>query len=157
MEPLFQASEVGNVAEVKRLLAEGANVNARSKDTKDTPLHVASTKEVAVLLLACGANVNTANNYDNTPLHIASFYGHKDVIRVLLAGGADINARDNDGKTPLHVASFYDHKEVVLVLLAGGSDINAVDNSGKTPLHVASIEGNNGSICIFMFNLWNHY
>jgi ankyrin repeat protein len=37
-----------------------------------------------------------------TPLHVAAFSGHRDVVELLLTNKADVNAKDKDGHTPLH-------------------------------------------------------
>jgi len=72
-----------------------------------------------------------------TPLHFASWNGHKDVAELLLANKADVNATNNLGWTPLHVAVRYDHKDVVELLLASNADVNAKDYGNTTPLHFA--------------------
>jgi ankyrin repeat protein len=42
------------------------------------------------LLIKAGANVNIANRYSNTPIHIASFNGHYDIVELLVEKRADI-------------------------------------------------------------------
>ncbi len=76
--------------------------------------------------------------YGQTPLHIAAFYGHKDVAEFLLANKADVNARAKNGSTPLHLAAGRGNKEIVELLLANKAEVNAVDNEGWTPLHSAT-------------------
>ena len=66
---LHHAAREGNMNEVKRLLAAGANVDART----------------------------TALAHDSTPLVIATRSKHFDIMRLLLDRGADIEARDNEG------------------------------------------------------------
>uniref|UniRef100_A0A3B4Y8T5 Uncharacterized protein n=1 Tax=Seriola lalandi dorsalis TaxID=1841481 RepID=A0A3B4Y8T5_SERLL len=40
-----------------------------------------------------------------TPLHLACYFGHRDVVEELLKAGADVNLQDNMGDTPLHKAA----------------------------------------------------
>ena len=40
-----------------------------------------------------------------TPLHFATFNGHKEIAELLIAKGADVNANDIDGGTPLDYAN----------------------------------------------------
>lgn len=41
-----------------------------------------------------------------TPLHLATYFGHRDVVECLLARNADVNTINENGDTPLHKASF---------------------------------------------------
>ena len=101
---IHKAAGAGNIEAIKQQLADGADVNAKSKYT-GTPLHHAAYwghKEVAELLIAAGADVNAETDRDGrTPLHDAVYKGHKEIAELLIAAGADVNAKDNVGKTPL--------------------------------------------------------
>jgi len=55
-----------------------------------------------------------------TPLHIAAYNGHKDVVELLLANKAEVNAKDNSGVTPLHLAAGNRHKDVADLLRQHG-------------------------------------
>ena len=66
-----------------------------------TALHYAANKEIAELLIAKGAEVNTKSDSESTPLHFAALNGRKEIVELLLANGADVNAKDGEGKTPL--------------------------------------------------------
>lgn len=46
------------------------------------------------------------SNLGWTPLHLATYFGHRIVMEVLLTAGADINAINDSGDTPLHKAAF---------------------------------------------------
>jgi hypothetical protein len=88
-----------------------------------TALHAVADigdKDMAALLLANGADVNTRNDfYGSTPLHGAA------------------NAKDSNGWTPLHVAAHWHNRDVAEVLLANGADVNAKTKDGQTPLYLA--------------------
>src|ERR1035438_1825728 len=75
------------------------------------------------------------DNYGCTPLHLAVFSGHKEVVELLLTNKADVNAKSTNGLTPLHVAAVQGYKEVAELLLASKADVKAKDNYGKMPLH----------------------
>ncbi|TYZ66645.1 hypothetical protein PybrP1_002352 [[Pythium] brassicae (nom. inval.)] len=65
--PIFGAAQTGGVNNIRRLLKQGADPNAR--DYRDnTPLHVATTAAVAKLLIARGATVDAPNEDGQTPL-----------------------------------------------------------------------------------------
>lgn len=53
--------------------------------------------------------INCIVNFQHTgwtPLHLATYFGHKDVMELLLSRGADINAINEMGDTSLHKAAF---------------------------------------------------
>ena len=60
-----------------------------------------------------------------TPLHAASFHGHKDVVEHLAAKGANLDAKTIDGSTPLIYAAQEGHQDIVKFLLEKGADVNA--------------------------------
>ena len=46
-----------------------------------------------------------ANNYkEETPLHIASYYGQTEVVKYLVSKGANKNAKDHNGQTPYDIS-----------------------------------------------------
>ncbi len=111
---LHDAAKEGNKSKVEALLAQGADVNARSK-YGITPLQLAACSDI---------------NIDKLPL-----------VKLLLAKGADVNAKDNLGTTPLHEAARCNgSKAIVALLLAQGADVNATNKNGDTPLHTAAEE-----------------
>ena len=56
-------------------------------------------------LLDHGAPVEGVDDSLNTPLHVAAFLGHADMVRDLLARGASRSRRNRSGQTPLDVAT----------------------------------------------------
>ncbi|HZU28132.1 MAG TPA: ankyrin repeat domain-containing protein [Bryobacteraceae bacterium] len=78
-----------------------------------------------------------------TPLHLAAFFGQKEVAEALIAHGADVNARSVNAmrNMPLHAAAAGRSNEVVGVLLAHGADVNARQQGGWTALHAAAQSG----------------
>ena len=129
---LSNAARTGNIAEVKKHLAAGADVNAKDKDG-GTPLHQAARnghKEVADLLIAKGANVNAVGDlFGGTPLHAAAFGDHKEIVELLIAKGADVNAKVasgfNKGMTPLDLAIDFKKPEIGDLLRKHGGKTGA--------------------------------
>jgi ankyrin repeat protein len=137
-ESLFLSVRRGNVAGAQSFLDQGVDVNARDKSGQ-TPLHNASSKEMAEFLIGRSADLNAKDVRGQTPLHRMVAAGMNSPIETLIARGADINARDNAGQTPLHWAARRGNKDVLLLLLAGGADAKAKDKDGLTPLQVARL------------------
>jgi ankyrin repeat protein len=107
----------GDLADVKRHLAQGADVNAKA--TGGTPLHYAASrghKDIVEYLVSKGADVNAGNENGRRPLHYAAENGHGDVIEYLVSNGADVNGKDNNGHTPLYFAAIMKHEDTVDLL-----------------------------------------
>lgn len=134
-ESLIAVAKSGNTQEVKRLLAAGADCKATTLGT--TPLHWASSKEVAELLIFCGADIKATGEQGFTVLHMAVYQNHEEVVALLISRGADIEAKDQDGFTPLHIAAYLSHRQMVELLIRNGANVNAQGLSGVTPLHKA--------------------
>ncbi len=141
--PLHQAVIDNDIALVKTLLSNKADVNQKSQlrywgqDSiilDKTPLHFVNSAEIAKLLIEKGADVNAQDSYGWMPLHYAK---DVNIARLLIEKGADINAR---GKwyisTPLctHINS----DEIVRLLIEKKADVNAECIYGHTPLHATS-------------------
>jgi ankyrin repeat protein len=141
LTPLHYAANRGDAAEVARLLAAGADVNAKG-NCGQTPLHLAATAAVANLLLEHGADLNAMSDFTTTfnifrapgtPLGWAIFGDRRDVVEVLL----DANAtRDFPGNSnALESAVGLDRNEIVTMLIKKGEKINEA-------LHYAVGSGN---------------
>ena len=74
-----------------------------------------------LLLLEASADKDQANNQGATPLTLAAYNGHLDVVRHLVEVGADKDHAVNSGATPLYIAAWNGHLDVVRHLAFGGS------------------------------------
>ena len=83
-EPLYEASKEGKTDEVKKLLAEGANINSTTDYYSETPLHFAAENgqtEVVQLLIDKGADLNAKAKWERTPLHGAAKTGNAEIVK----------------------------------------------------------------------------
>lgn len=71
-------------------------------------------------------------------LHLAAYFGLKQLANYLLENGANIEAMTWNGRTPLHYAVSMNHDEMVRLLVQRGADVNTKDSYSSTPLHRAS-------------------
>ncbi|KAL6107530.1 osbpl1a [Pungitius sinensis] len=76
------------------------------------------------------------SNLGWTPLHLACYFGHKDVVEELLKVGADVNLPNNVGDTPLHKAAFTGRKEVVMLLLHYEACATVINGTAQIPRDV---------------------
>jgi len=90
------------------------------------------------------ARANARSGDGWTPLHLAGFFGRRDVAELLLARGASLTAISGGAEknTPLHAAlAGAGDAAIVRALVAHGADVNATGAGGYTPLHVAASRG----------------
>jgi uncharacterized protein len=134
---LCDAARLGDVTEIKRQLALGADASVLVDDW--TPLHWAGTYghlAAIAALLAAGAGVDGTNSAGYTPLMFTVDDGHAAVAAALLSAGADANHASADGYTALHRASMYGHVEAARALLEAGARTDVRRADGKRPLDV---------------------
>lgn len=133
---LFSAT---TAAQVKKLLAKGADVNARD-GAGFTPLlaHARADWEsdeilntlILNALIEAGAKVKARTSKRATALHLVR---QVRPAMALLNAGVDVNARRRNGETPLHNTVDLD---ITKAFIAAGADINACDKRGWTPLRM---------------------
>jgi ankyrin repeat protein len=132
---LMHAARAENVDMVKKLVDQGADVNAADANGL-TALHLAaaSPDDERALLMVGGlllkrADVHAQNVYGKTPLFMAT---SKYAIGLLLRAGADIEHRDRFGNTALTAAATPPNwkPHVMLALLEGGADPQATNPDG---------------------------
>jgi len=119
---IFEAAKGGDSEGIKEFLAAGVDPDEKTGFTfGQTPLCVASTKEVAELLIAEGADVNAVVTNSGTPLHYAVERGYKEIAELLINKGANINF-DKRGvaETPLDRAKRYKQIETIALLRKHG-------------------------------------
>ncbi|WP_053720082.1 ankyrin repeat domain-containing protein [Saccharothrix sp. NRRL B-16348] len=147
-QELMTATAAGDTARVRRLLADGAEVDARYPvrngfNDLHTPLLVATRDghlEIVRELLAAGADVNaTEPTFGACPLHKAVYNGHGQITALLVtAPGVDLDFQGaTNGYTPLHDALWHGYDECARTLLDAGARTDLVGHDGKTPLDVA--------------------
>jgi ankyrin repeat protein len=101
--------------------------------------------ELRKLLDEHPARANARSGDGWTPLHLAGFFGRREVAELLLARGASLTAISGGAEKnqPLHAAlAGACDGTIVRALVAHGADVNAAAAAGYTPLHVAASRGN---------------
>ncbi|KZT09294.1 ankyrin [Laetiporus sulphureus 93-53] len=152
---LMTATREHNVREMRRILENGADINAFARCTRPTSTRHAwyaagscvSALWVAIdigsldafnFLLDHGASPHLPDGYmgDHAVL-FAAYRGRAEIVRILLDQGADVNTRAKDGRTALHYA-FHPRAGAIRQLLSdAGCNFNARNHFGCTPRQFA--------------------
>ena len=98
---LLHAASTMNSVDIVRWLFNPTVRDNLQQDSDKTSLHLAQVNRH----LWQGITVNEADDFQCTPLHLASEEGYFEVIEELLRRGADVAAKDWNHRTPLHCAS----------------------------------------------------
>ena len=72
----------------------------RTLDGEPLWLTQCENHEIAELLLAVGADVDSRNHEGMTPLHLAARDGHAHLVQLLIDHGANLSTADGEGCTP---------------------------------------------------------
>ncbi len=141
--PVADAAQKGDIAAVRSLLQQKADVNAAQTDGA-TALQWAAYRndlDLADLLLGSGADVKKANREGATPMYLASLRGSAPMLDRLLKAGANPNEAGPEGETPLMLASRTGNLDAMRVLLDHKADVNGKEElRGTTPLMWATSE-----------------
>ena len=138
------------IATTATFLCVGVPCNAKAQNCTDWNtrgfFEAASVADVQ-RCLSEGADIDTRDENDITPLHWAAGRGSAEAAMALIAAGADIEARMAHGSTPLHAALYGAlvggfGAETAKLLIDAGADIDARTKNGETALHLAARWGN---------------
>ena len=140
--PVADAVMAGDVAAVRAMLKNGADVNGAQGDGM-TALHWAAMKgqtEIAQMLIYAGANhAATTRLGAYTPLHLAAKTGSAPVVDLLVSAGAHVRAVTTTGATSLMMAAESGVLAAAERLLAAGADVNVVESAkGQSALMFAA-------------------
>ena len=141
-EGIHDAAKAGDLATVKKLLAESPFLRKSLDQAGRTPGTVAAAAgQIAVVeyLLGAGVKVDDASSNGRTMLHEACEAGKLDMVKLLVTKyRASLSAKDQKDWQPIHCASRKNPVEMLQFLLDQRADPNAEANMGATPLIMAT-------------------
>lgn len=174
-----QTGNLDDLALIRRLLAKGANPNARIVKPLPrqggfdnnylrligaTPFLLAARAAdptLMRLLLEHGADPAIATEENVTPLMVAAGAGYVqgqsigapadrlEAVKIALERGGDVHARSKSAETAMHGAATGGVNAVVELLATHGAQLDAKDKDGTTPLMIADGTKSN-------FRRWPH-
>ena len=136
--------------DLKKLLAEGADVNLRNEDGQtvlwDIDLDFVDNKtndytkaiEIAKILIDAGLDLNAKDKDGETAMfNMTLDAAAEPYIKLLLEHGADAGVVAKDGTTVLFSAVEECAPNIIKMLIDAGADVNAKNKNGKTYLDAA--------------------
>lgn len=136
-ESLLAAVVDGNVKKAEKALLRGADIETHEVEKGRTPLHIACLlRQVAMakMLIRHGADVNSLNFCELTPLIETALDGNLETAKLLIQHGADWRAVDNDGNSALTYTFANPNIAVFDYLLELGADIRQENFYGRIVL-----------------------
>ena len=125
------AAWVGDVAEARRLIAAGADANARDQAGLSAFLLSAGNSDLDLLdlMLANGGDLTGLDRYQRTGMMRAATCGHAAAVARLARAGVDVDQVNRLGWTALHEAIVVGdgserYRDVVAILLLAGPTPN---------------------------------
>ncbi|UCH74588.1 MAG: ankyrin repeat domain-containing protein [Rhodospirillales bacterium] len=144
---LHAVAHRGDVAAIRRLVADGADLEARDGAGR-TPLHVAAfaSEDAAVrALAAAGADLDALEHQAYDIVTIAAVANDSELLGLALKLGAGAgNVTSPYDGTALIAAAHLGHHLVVARLVEAGAPVDHVNNLGWTALIEAVILGDGG-------------
>ena len=143
------------LAMVRAAIDAGWDVNekANNYNFRGTALHhaaLAGMNEAIDFLLSKGANPNSVNHSEYTPLHFASTFAEDEdsleikavsikMIQTLLDAGANIDAVSDLGNSPLHRAFGSGSVETINYLIDAGASQTLLNVNADTPFEAIQL------------------
>jgi hypothetical protein len=140
---LIEAAQSGRVAEVRRALSQGADVDTRDDNGVTALAHAVyrGQLEAAGVLLQAGARSDLPDRRGRTAWSWAAYRGDEAMIALFLEAGIDPDRTITGGVTALMLAALQGHGGVVRQLLEAGTNPGAADDEGSTAADWAADRG----------------
>jgi uncharacterized protein len=149
-EDFFVAIKRDDPQTIVGLLQRGFDANALDPNGRPglfVALQEDAVKSAAALVAWPKTQVEWRSPKDESPLMIAAFRGHLELVRKLIARDADVN---KPGWAPLHYAATRGHLDVIRLLLEEHAFIDAQSPNKTTPLMMAAEYGSTAAVKLLL-------
>lgn len=138
---LLKSAEFGDFDAAKKLLKDGANVNARNRygDTVlMTSIHYGNVDFALRLLKEFKQDVNIASTSCETALSKAVQLGSAPLVRECIRAGADVNMKNMSFCSPFHLSCAKGDIEIAKMLIGAGADVFEKNNDDEGAVTIAA-------------------
>ena len=142
---LIVAVRDGDSARVTRLLAEGADPNARDLEAQKY-----TTRQILKIFMDRLLRRPVAVPRKATALILAAEHPHPDITRALLQAGARPDYTDGESRTAIIAAAYCGEADNIKELIEGKANIDAVDDNGRSALMGASVSGFEPAVSVLL-------
>jgi ankyrin repeat protein len=96
--------------------------------------------------------IKTLNSEGETPLHLAIWEGHEEIVKLLLSMIKDVNLKNASENTLLFYTAYQGRKNIARLLLDRGARFDQKNIYGRYPVHYAAREGHKGVLELLIEN-----
>lgn len=125
---IWEALKAGENDTVIALL-EGVDVKAVVDSSKKTLLHLSAANGNAFItnhLVNCGCAIDANDDSEITPLMLAIYYRHLEVIKILIDAGADLCSVNSYGRSPVFYAKLQNDPKIGKIIKSAIKDKKAM-------------------------------
>ncbi|KAG7667340.1 hypothetical protein Ndes2526B_g04152 [Nannochloris sp. 'desiccata'] len=97
------------------------------------------------------ANLDARDQHQRTPLMLAAWAGHKNIVKALIAAGVNVTLGASDNMNALHFAAQKGHAECARLLITAGIKVNSKNaRTGANSLIMSSQQGHKDVVALLL-------
>lgn len=139
---------------VRDLISEGVNINYQEPKNEMDALSIAAfneNKEMMILLICSGIDVNLKNRLGVTALHTAILSNNIELVNLILSSGAK-STSSNAGLTSIMFAAYMGNNDIIKIFISRGESINTAQPDGWTPIMHAIAKNKEDTVLFLLKN-----
>jgi hypothetical protein len=97
------------------------------------------------------ANLDARDQHQRTPLMLAAWAGHKNIVKALIAAGVNVTLGASDNMNALHFAAQKGHAECARLLITAGIKVNSKNaRTGANSLIMSAQQGHKDVVALLL-------
>ncbi|MCA9030195.1 MAG: ankyrin repeat domain-containing protein [Planctomycetaceae bacterium] len=143
LPPLHKAAAEDDVAEIDRLVAQGADIDEIPRGFSGTALSMAASRgslNAIKSLVDYWASLQKSGKEGGSPMHMAVSSGEMEAVRLLAKLGANVNEEIPQVGSLLHFTILMGSAQMLKVLLEAGADTAVTNAAGLTPREMVQMQ-----------------